>query len=54
LPQAKTPLAPPQPETIEYLRHSLIEDVLSLGELLSINRPMWPDFEDYESRLTTS
>lgn len=44
LSRAIATLAPPQSETIEYLRQSLVEDARGLSDLLKLDRPMWPDF----------
>jgi hypothetical protein len=45
-PKALTPLPPPRPETIAFLRGALADDVRRLGQLLRRSTPLWDDFDD--------
>jgi hypothetical protein len=45
LAKATTDVAPPQPETVAYLREALVDDVGRLSETLGLEKPLWTDFE---------
>ena len=44
MPKARFQLTPPRPETIEYLRERIRDDVVQLQRRLQIDEPLWPDF----------
>jgi hypothetical protein len=53
-PKASTPLAPPRPDTLAYLREALSEDVYKLSQQLGREEAFWPDFSGYHERLTAA